>query len=378
MKNPIKLSFVNDLEDSISSKNDLIQVIIGPRQVGKTTGVLQFLNKYSEIKYHYVSADGLVSQPTYWLEQQWDLLQSKTTEGILVIDEIQKVENWSEAAKKLWDNKKLKKNKTQMVLLGSSSIEIQKGLSESLTGRFQLHHVPQWNFAESKKAYGLSFEEFLIYGGYPGSYVFLKDKVEWLKYIRESIVNTVIGRDILSLSRVKSPSLFKQSFELACSYGGQEISYTKLLGQLQDKGNVELIKHYLELFEGAFLIKCLFKYSSKKVLTKSSSPKILPLCQSLYSITLDADLDLAQRGRAFEVAVGNELVRLPGHLHYWREGNYEVDYIYSFGKKLFAIEVKSGRKKNQKSLQNFKEKFPNAETILVEPNNFHDFIDRLK
>lgn len=378
MKNPIKLRFVSRLEDSIKSKNDLIQVIIGPRQVGKTTGVLQFLKNYPKEKYHYISADGLVSQPTYWLEEQWDLLQSKTKDGILVVDEIQKVENWSEAAKKIWDKKKIKKNKTQLILLGSSSLEIQKGLSESLTGRFQLHQVYQWNLEESNEAYDLNLEEFLIYGGYPGSYLFLGNKIEWLKYIRESIVNTVIGRDILSLSRVKSPSLFKQAFELACSYGGQEISYNKLLGQLQDKGNVELIKHYLELFEGAFLIKSLFKYSAKKVISKSSSPKILPLCQSLYTITLDADLNPSQRGRAFEIAVGNELIRLPGQLHYWREGQYEVDYIYSFGKKLFAIEVKSGRKKNQKSLHVFKEKFPNAEVILINIDNFKDTLHQLQ
>jgi predicted AAA+ superfamily ATPase len=324
-----------------------------------------------------VSADGLLSRSSAWLEEQWILLKSKAPEGLLIIDEIQKVENWSEVVKKLWDQQKKSSKKIRLILLGSSSLQIQKGLSESLTGRFKLYPVYHWNSQESLEGYGLSFEDFLIYGGYPGSYIFIKDRVEWLNYMKESIVNTVIGRDILSLSRVKSPALFRQSFDLACAYGGQELSYNKMLGQLQDKGNVELVKGYLELFEGAFLLKQLFKFTNKKVLTRASSPKILPLCPALYSLTLDADLNLEQRGRAFEIAVGCELVRRPGNLFYWREGNAEVDYVYQYGKKLVAIEVKSGRRKNQNSLSLFTKKFPSAKAILVTPENFLDVLKEI-
>ncbi len=383
MKNLIKLSFIEYLTDSIKSHPDLIQVIIGPRQVGKTTGVLEYLKTQDSLTTRYVSADGEVSRPGSWLEEQWLLLQFDSigpngNEGLLVIDEIQKVENWSETAKKLWDQQKRTGTKIKLILLGSSSLEIQKGLSESLTGRFKLHTVHHWNLDESHRGYDLDLEKFLVFGGYPGSYTFIKDKVSWLQYVNESIVNTVIGRDILSLNRVKSPSLFKQTFYLACSYGAQEISYNKLLGQLQDKGNVELIKHYLELFEGAFLLKQLFKYSNKKTLSRSSSPKILPLAPSLYSITLDADLNSEHRGRAFEIAVGCELIRLPGQLFYWREGPFEVDYVYKFGQNVFAIEVKSNRKRNQKSLTEFKTKFPGSKTMIVTPDSFSNFINLIK
>lgn len=373
MENLIKLSFIKDLSASLNHHKDLIQVVTGPRQVGKTTGVLEYLKSKTLKEYHYVSADGQISRPPEWLEEQWIILKSKNQEGLLVIDEIQKVENWSETVKKLWDQQKQSSEKISLILLGSSSLEIQKGLSESLTGRFKLHPVYHWNLDESQRSHGLNLEEFLVYGGYPGSYRFKENKIEWINYVNESIINTVIGRDILNLTRVKSPALFKQAFDLACSYGGQEISYNKLLGQLQDKGNVDLIKHYLELFEGAFLLKPLMKYSAKKTLTRASSPKILPLCPSLYSITLDADLGPAERGRSFEIAVGCELARLPGTLYYWREGAYELDYIYKFGRKLFAIEVKSGRRKNSKSLSAFKAKFPKAEIIIVQPENFLTF-----
>lgn len=377
MKNKIKLNFINNLEKSPATYWGFIQIIIGPRQVGKTTGVLQFLESLNPSSYLYASADGPLSRGTEWLEQQWFSLKTTCPEGLLVIDEIQKVENWSETIKKLWDQQARSSQKLRLILLGSSSLEIQKGLSESLTGRFLLHKVHHWNFTESQAAYNLTFEQFLIFGGYPGSYDFLQDIPRWLSYLKESIVDTVIGRDILQLSRVKSPALFRQCFDLACSYGGQEISYNKLLGQLQDKGNVELVKHYLELFEGAFLLRQLPKYSQKKVLSRASSPKIIPLCPALYSVTEDADLNAEKRGRAFEIAVGCELIRLPGQLSYWRENNNEVDYIYSFGKKLYALEVKSGRKKSSKGLTEFLKKYPNAEGLIVTPENYQEIMRSL-
>ena len=377
MKKEIKLSFIRHLKDSIQSHPDLIQVVIGPRQVGKTTGISQFTGGLPKTASLYVSADGEVSRSSAWLESQWIEAKSSKKTQLLIIDEIQKVENWSETVKKLWDRNSQSDNPLKLILLGSSSLGIQKGLSESLTGRFYLHRVHHWNHPESHKAYGLDLEQFIRFGGYPGSYRFIDKPVDWLNYLRESIIETVIGRDILKIARVKSPALFRQSFDIACSYGGQEISYNKLLGQIQDKGNVDLVKHYLELFEGAFLIKQLFKYSAKKVITRSSSPKILPLCPALYTVTLDGELNSDERGRAFEILVGAELVRLPGELCYWRSGKFEVDYIYSFGKKVFAIEVKSGRKKKLQGLSKFMEQFPKTEPLIITPENFREIIESL-
>lgn len=376
MKKMINLPFINNLERSLSSSSPLIQVILGPRQVGKTTGILQFCKKLRKKDYHYASADGNVAKSDEWLHQQWVTLASKAASGTLIIDEIQKVENWSEKIKEIWDRQKRQKEKIRVILLGSSSLDIQKGLRESLTGRFILHKVYQWNFEESKKAYGIDYEDFLRFGGYPGSYPLLDNEIQWLSYVKESIIDTVIGKDILSLARVKSPALFRQCFDLASSYGGQEISYTKMLGQLQDKGNVELVKHYLELFEGVFLLKQLFKFSNKDVLRRSSSPKILPLCPAIFSITKDADLDQELRGRAFEIAIGCELLRLPGQLYYWREGKYEVDYIYQFGRKTIAIEVKSGRKKSKRGLAAFNKRF-SCESFIITPENKNEILKKL-
>lgn len=380
MGKTIKLGFLRELERLPDDYWNFIQVILGPRQVGKTTGIKAYLKQFKPTQYHYSSADGEVSQPAHWIEEQWALLRAKADGGLLVIDEVQKVENWSEILKKLFDKQKdfPLSERIKVIVLGSSSLTIQQGLSESLTGRFRLIKTYTWNLAESRRAYGLSLDEFLSYGGYPGSYVFKENLSDWLAYMQGSIIDTVIGKDILRIARVKSPALFKQCFHLACSYGGQEISYTKLLGQLQDSGNVELVKHYLELFEGAFLMKVLSKYSAKKVLQRSSSPKLLPLCPALYAQSIAAPLNAEERGRAFEIAIGAELNRLEGELYYWREGKYEVDYIYKHRKRIFAIEVKSGGKTGAKGLSKFCEKFSEAEPLIVTTENFARTLEKLR
>lgn len=368
--------FVAEIQKSLSRKTPLIEVVIGPRQVGKTTGIKQLLQKI-ELPQLYVSADGDVLKNSAWLYRQWLNAKNISPNCLLVIDEIQKVENWAETIKQVWDEQNLKSDHIKLILLGSSSLELQKGLSESLAGRFSLHKVYHWTAAESKEAYNLDLNQYLRFGGYPGSYQMIDNKIEWLNYVQNSIVDPVIGKDILSLARVKSPSLFKQCFYLACSYACQELSYTKLLGQLQDKGNTDLVKFYLDLFEQAFLLKQVFKYSNKKVLSRSSSPKILPLCPALYSVTIDADYDADNFGRAFELCVGILLNSLPGELYYWRNKNLEVDYVFKFGKKLWAIEVKTNKKESSKGLLAFKNEFPNAEILLLNQENYEREIDKI-
>lgn len=372
----ITRTFVDKLKENLNRAKPLIEVVIGPRQVGKTTGIKQFLQSLNKPSF-YVSADGDVLKPSSWLTEQWILAKGRSDDAIVVIDEIQKVENWAEQIKMLWDQQDYNSKYLQLILLGSSSLELQKGLSESLAGRFFVHKVYHWHDEESFAAYGLDLAHYLKFGGYPGSYQFVDNKLNWLNYIQNSIVDPVIGKDILSLARVKSPALFKQCFYLVCSYACQEISYTKLLGQLQDRGNTDLVKHYLELFEQAFLIKQLFKFSNKRVVSSSSSPKILPLCPSLYSVTLDADYNEDNYGRAFELLVGSILNTLPGELYYWRDRNLEVDFVYKFGKKIWAIEVKSNSKFSSKGLMAFKKEFPLAELILINKDNFHSEINKI-
>lgn len=369
----IERDFVSHLKQRLTEKAPLIQVLLGPRQVGKTTGVKQVLAKF-KVPYHYFSADDILAPSRNELLEQWQKTQQLGTGALLVIDEVQKIPNWSEIIKNLWDKQKSGK-RIKCVLLGSSSLSLQKGLTESLTGRFELIPVFHWNYEESRRAFGLTLDQYLTYGGYPGSYVYLKDYDRWHAYIRQSILETVIGKDILNLRTVQKPALFRQAFDLITHYPAQEISYTKLLGQLQDKGNTDLVKHYVELYEGAFLMKALQKYSAKAILRKASSPKILLMCPALHTVTQGPDvLDNPQkRGRLFELVVGTDLARLPGNLHYWRNGPNEVDYVYTYASRIYAIEVKSGLKKSARGLDEFLKFFPKALPIIITPENYVSF-----
>jgi predicted AAA+ superfamily ATPase len=370
MKSVLKLSFINILKERIEAQVGLVQVILGPRQVGKTTTTLNLLEECYPANSIYVSADNVFNADAAWLRSNWQLALQE--HKILVIDEIQKCFNWAEAIKALYDETKREKRRLTCILLGSSSLEIQKGLSESLSGRFQLIRVPHWNFVESQMGYGLSFDNFLHHGGYPGSYGMIETN-DWYDYVKNSIVSTVVEKDILQFNKVRNPSLFRQAFELLISYPAQEISYTKLLGQLQDRGNVELIKHYINLYEGAYLIKTLEKFSPKAIKVKSSSPKIIPLAPALAFLATRGPFSTEERGRVFEALVGAQLLRTNEDLFYWREGNSEVDFVLKKGRALWAIEVKSGRKKKSTGLNAFTRKFPSARSIIITLDNYEDF-----
>lgn len=369
-------TFVSQLEKRLAAAAPLIQVLVGPRQVGKTTGLRQLLARASG-NYHYANADDLLVSDRSWLLEQWQKALLAGDGALLVVDEIQKIPNWSESIKSLWD---AQPGRLRVVLLGSGSLQIQSGLTESLAGRFELTRIFHWTFTELKEAFGYDLERFLLYGGYPGAVAFEDDYDRWYAYLKDAIVEAVIGKDILQNRKVANPALFRQAFEILCRYPAQEISYTKLLGQLQDKGNTDLVKYYLELYTGAFLIYALEKYSNKAWLTRGSSPKILPACPALHTMTSGsrALAEPEQRGRVFELAVGAELMQLPGELFYWREKNAEVDFVYRYQGKLYAIEVKSGRKKSAKGLEAFVQHFPEARPVILTPDNFLQFSENPK
>jgi hypothetical protein len=364
-------AFVVNLEERFRSREALIQVLIGPRQVGKTTGVKQLLER-RQAPFCYANADDLLVSDRTWLLEQWQKALALGDESLLIIDEIQKVPNWAETIKGLWDSKPAR---LQVLLLGSSALQLHSGLKESLAGRFELTRVLHWRYAELRHAFGYDLTRYLTFGGYPGAVPFENDADRWYAYMKESIVEAVIGKDILQNRKVANPALFRQAFEILCHYPAQEISYSKLLGQLQDRGNTDLVKYYIELYGGAFLIHALQKYSAKAWLVRSSSPKMIPSCPALHTMavgTMDAT-DPEQRGRVFELAVGAELLQLPGEVFYWREKQAEVDFVYQYQGRLHAIEVKSGRKKSAKGLDSFLEKFPTATRTIITPENFPQF-----
>jgi predicted AAA+ superfamily ATPase len=366
--------FVSTLAQRLAAERPLIQVLVGPRQVGKTTGVRQLL-KAGVWPHHYANADDVLMSDRQWLLAHWQQALLLGDGALLVIDEIQKVTNWPETLKALWD---AQPGRLRVLLLGSSALQIQAGVTESLAGRFELLRVFHWTFAELQTAFGYDLQRYLSFGGYPGAVPLEQDPDRWYAYMKDAIVEAVIGKDILHNHKVANPALFRQAFQILCAYPAQEISYTKLLGQLQDKGNTDLVKHYIDLYGGAFLLHALQKYSPKAWLSRSSSPKMLPACPALFSMAAGVNVaqNAEQRGRAFELAVGAELLQQPGQVFYWRERNDEVDFVYQYRDALYAVEVKSGRKKSPKGLTAFCAQAPQALRVIISPENFTQFSGR--
>lgn len=362
-----------DLESNLAArlegKAPLIQIILGPRQVGKTTAIVNYLAKISKEKYLYASGDNVFLDS--WITEQWQqaLLDKKT----LIIDEIQKIPNWSESIKKHWDQSIRNKNPIKCVLLGSSSLDLQKGLSESLTGRFEIIRAFHWNFELSNKLKKMTLDEYLKVGGYPGSYQFIKKLDRWKDYITNSIIETVITKDILSQAKVKSPALFRQCFYVLTNWPAQIISYNKILGQLQDKGNTDLVKYYIDLFEAAYLIYTIPKYSKNEVKKKQSSPKIISMAPALNTFHRLDNLSSEYMGKVFESLVGAQLIKSGLKVSYWSEGDYEIDYIIEVKGKTIAIEVKSGSNKKSVSLNKFLKIYPASEVLFITKENYPSF-----
>jgi len=246
-----------------------IQAVTGPRQVGKTTLVQQVLMA-CDIAFRYASADEPTLRGREWIEEQWDaarVLQERETMGgiILALDEIQKVAGWSETVKRLWDEDTARGRTLKVVLLGSAPLLIQRGLTESLAGRFEVLYLPHWTFSEMRSAFGWDLDRYLFYGGYPGAAPLIAEPERWSRYIIDSLIETTISRDVLLLTRVHKPALLRRLFELGCSYSGQVLSYTKMLGRLQDAGNTTTLAHYLELLAGAGMVRGLPKFSGSTV-----------------------------------------------------------------------------------------------------------------
>lgn len=354
------------LKTRLAEKHPLIQFLLGPRQVGKTTAVKNLIKHQKKLNILLASADG-VSHAKF-IDEQW---QKATLENkILIIDEIQKIPHWSEFVKKNWDLGK----KIKCVFLGSSSLDLQVGINESLTGRFEIIQAYHWGFNKTKALKPkMSLEQFLIYGGYPGSYSFFKDQNRWQNYMMSSIIETVIGKDILTQAKVSSPGLFRQTFYILANLPAQVMSYNKMLGQLQERGNTDIIKYYIDLFEAAFLIKAIHKFTNNEVRKKQSSPKIISLAPALNTFHRLDNLTPDYMGHVFESVVGATLIKKLNKVYYWAEGDYEVDYIIEHKGHTIAIEVKSGREKRAVSLEKFLNKYPNAKSLFITKDNFESF-----
>ena len=371
-------------------------VVAGPRQTGKTTLVRQALEQL-DLPSRYFSVDKpkpttlalhpddsekvgpiLGVKDTAGLIHQWERarVEAKRSERgfVLVFDEIQKIPNWSETVKGLWDADRHEGLPLHVVVLGSAPLLMQRGLSESMLGRFETIRLPHWSFAEMSEAFGLDLDRYIYFGGYPGAASLIREQRRWREYILGSIIEPNIERDILAMERVDKPALLKRLFEFGAEISGQILAYDKMLGQIQDAGNTTTLARYLDLLSKAGLLTGLSKYAGGAHRRRASSPKLNVLNTALMSVHSgytfeEAKADRSFWGRLVESAVGAHLFNTGTpevRLHYWRERSLEVDFVLEHGRKLVAMEVKSGSHRgNTAGMEEFATRFSPRRSLLV-------------
>lgn len=372
------------LKTRMEEPRRFIQVLAGPRQVGKTTLVQQFVQQ-TNTPVLSVSADLVEPTNKEWIILQWETVRSKMriqqlTEYILIIDEIQRINDWSAVVKREWDADTQQGINIKVILLGSSRLLLKDGLTESLFGRFELIRMTHWTFSEMREAFDFSLDEYIYFGGYPGGATLRSDENRWLDYMQHAIIEPGIEKDVLMTKRVLKPALMRQLFEIGCSYSSEELSFTKVLGQLQDAGNVTTLSNYLYTLSEANLLGGLQKYAKDKARRYQSSPKFMvyntALLSALHGKGFDAERESPKRwGRWVESAVGAYLLNqaeIYGYnVYYWRENNDEVDFVLeNRNKELLAIEVKSGHRIDNAGVHVFEQKFHPIHTFIVGSNAF--------
>lgn len=390
MKTEIQRAALPQFVARLQEPRRFLQVVAGPRQVGKTTLVsqalaaLQAAKPDQRIAQHSVSADnpGLVGAA--WLRTHWETARSLATQAgasILVLDEVQKLPNWTAEVKRLWDEDTQAARDVRVVVLGSAPLLIARGLTESMAGRFELTRLGHWTYAEMQQAFDFTLNQYIYYGAYPGAAPLIGDPQRWAAYVRDALIETTISKDVLMMSPVQKPALLRRVFDLACRYSAQELSYQKMLGQLLEAGNTTTLAHYLQLLEGAGMVCGLQKYSGQTLRQRGSSPKLQVFNTALMgAMALSDGFDLprlratpALWGRLTESAVGAEL--LARHLthnsthpliHYWRNASNEVDFVVQQEDELFALEVKSGLNQgNTQGLDAFCKLYPTSRPLVL-------------
>lgn len=371
----IERAIVRRIEECLTRIPKLIQVLIGPRQSGKTTAARKVLDRWRGPK-RYAVADLPLPPGPEWIQSEWQLARNAARKGhtLLVLDEVQKIAGWSETVKALWDEDRALRIQVRVLLLGSSALLLGKGTSESLAGRFFLHRCLHWSFRECREAFGWDLDRWLFFGGYPGAAALAGDEQTWRSYVLDSLIETVLARDVLSMERVTKPALLRHLFALAAGFPAQVLSYNKMLGQLQDAGNTTTLAHYLRLLDTAFLVRGLERFSPGGARSRGSSPKLVLWNNALVTATGLASFetvraDHAAWGRIVENAVGahllNHLQGLAYEICYWRDRRDEVDFVVRAGRSTWGLEVKSGLPRKPAGLGIFCRRFEGIRPLVI-------------
>ena len=373
---------IKELETRLKEPRRTIQVVAGPRQVGKTTTIKQLLQRL-DMPTFYFNADAIDADDHNWIADRWEEARARLRfdsrgEVLLAIDEIHKIDNWSEQVKREWDADTFNDVNLKVVLLGSSRLLLKNGLTESLAGRFELIPMGHWSFQEMHDAFGFDINQYIYFGGYPGAAAYLPNENRWKRYMRNSIIAPAIEKDVLQTTYIYKPALMGQLFQLGCGYSGELLAYNKMLGMLQDAGNTTTLANYMSVLSESKLLCGLQKYSNDKLRKYRSIPKLQVFNNALLTAVTDGiTYEKAYTtphlwGRWVESAIGCHLLdkadELEYNLFYWRDANEEVDFVIAKGEHLVAIEVKSGKRQMNSGLPTFRERFRPQVSMVVGGN----------
>lgn len=330
-----------------------IQLLVGPRQVGKTTLLLELEKKFKKRAFYAALDSPESSMPGFW-ERFWTRVEEAAQSGktlVVLLDEVHGLPNWSLLLKSKWDRIVKDQLPIHIVATGSSALKLSTDSRESLAGRFERLILTHWMLSDFMKAFHLSLAKavdlFIKMGAYPGAFQYISAFSRWKAYVRDAIVEPAIGRDIMALAPIRRPALLRQVFAICMAAPAQIISLQKIVGQLQDAGAIETVSYYLSLLEEAFLVAAIAKYSPRELRMRSSPPKIIVLSNALMAAMdqndpPDAKKDPVRFGAWVENACLAKAWNAGQKVTYWREEPFEVDAIVegSWGK--WAIEVKTG------------------------------------
>ncbi len=331
-----------------------IQLLAGPRQVGKTTLLLGLAGEAGK-QAVYAAADAPeAALPGFW-ERLWSKAEDVAASqgrAVVLLDEAHLLHDWAARLKGVWDRFRRERIPIHVVATGSSALHVAAGSRESLAGRFERVTLSHWSASSLAQAFGLAPEEaagvVVRMGSYPGAFGLRRDRARWSAYVRDAILEPAMGRDILALAAIRRPALLRQVFGIAASSPAQIVSLQKIQGQLQERGALETIAHYLGLLEEAFLVAALPKFATSAERRRAAPPKLVTLSNALVAVVdpggiADARSDPARFGAWVENACLAHAWNAGQRISYWREEPLEVDGVLEGSWGAWAIEVKTGK-----------------------------------
>ncbi|HEX6811962.1 MAG TPA: AAA family ATPase [Planctomycetota bacterium] len=355
-----------------------IQIVTGPRQVGKTTLLLE-LAAAARDRAVYAPLDGPEAAVPGHFAQLWSTAAQRAAASgpaLLLLDEVQHLNDWAAQLKSHHDRLRRLGARVHVVASGSSALRLARGSRESLAGRFERLTLAHWPASALVAEFGLSakaaVQQLVAGGAYPGAVKLRKDAARWSAYVRDAIVDPAIGRDLLALAAVRRPALLRQVFSLAASSPAQIVSLQKLQGQLQDRGALDTIAQYLRLLEEAFLVAPLDKHSDRPLRRRAAPPKLVVLSNALCAVVDARGAPDPERERdRHAVWVENACLAHAWNrgqrVAYWREEPFAIAGVVdgSWGK--LALDVKIGRfaLTDLRGLGEFTRRFPSFRPLLL-------------